>query len=181
MTALRRGPTLALWICCSTLCSAQTGIFQAGSHHLYLHCEGQRHGPAVVLDAELYRDSSDWREVQPGVAQFTQVCSYDREGLGKSLVDKGVSPEAECADERVEDLHNLLKTAHVPPPYVLVGHSAGGPHVRRFTTGLPKRASVYQPSPHPAPQFEAINQRPHPTVRGREGRHLGSRPLISIS
>jgi hypothetical protein len=63
MAALRTGPFLALWISCSALCSAQTGIFQAGSHHLYLHCEGRRHGPAVVLDAGLYRDSTDWREV----------------------------------------------------------------------------------------------------------------------
>jgi hypothetical protein len=77
--------------------------FEAGSHHLYLHCEGERHGPAVVLDAGLYRDSTDWRLVQPKVAQFTQVCSYAREGLGKSQVDKGESSETECIDEQVED------------------------------------------------------------------------------
>ena len=161
MAAFRRGPFLALWICCSALCSAQTGIFQAGSHHLYLHCEGQRHGPAVVLDAGLYRDSTDWREVQPSVAQFTQVCSYDREGLGKSLVDKGASPETECADELVEDLHNLLKTAHVPPPYVLVGHSAGGPHVRRFTSDHPNEVVglVFVDSAHEEQiwRFQAID------------------------
>src|SRR5580700_11544829 len=59
--------------------SAQTGLFPAGSRHLYVHCEGQRHGPAVILDAGLFRDSTDWRLVQPEVARFTQVCSYDRE------------------------------------------------------------------------------------------------------
>jgi hypothetical protein len=62
--------------------SAQTGIFAAGVRHLYLHCEGERHGPAVILEAGAYRDSSDWWKVQPEVAHFTQVCSYDREGLG---------------------------------------------------------------------------------------------------
>ena len=135
MTALRAGLLVSIWMMsCSALCSAQTGIFEAGTHHLYLHCEGQRHGPAVVLDAGLYRDSTDWRLVQPKVAQFTQVCSYDREGLGKSQVDKGASPETECIDEQVEDLRNLLRTAHVSPPYILVGHSGGGIRVRRFTS-----------------------------------------------
>jgi hypothetical protein len=121
----------------AALCSAQTGIFEAGSRHLYLHCEGERHGPAVVLDAGLYRESSDWIKVQPEVAQFTQVCGYDREGLGKSIVDKGASPETECIDEQVEDLRNLLKTVHVAPPYILVGHSGGGIRVRRFTLDHP--------------------------------------------
>ena len=116
---------------------AQTGIFAAGSRHLYLHCEGERHGPVIVLDAGLYRDSSDWSKVQPGVAQFTQVCGYDREGLGKSQVDKGASPETECIDEQVEDLRSLLSTAHVVPPYILVGHSGGGIRVRRFTQDHP--------------------------------------------
>ena len=138
MTKLGRGfliilPAVVLAHCCL----AQTGIFAAGSRHLFLHCEGERHGPAIVLDAGLFRDSSDWSKVQPLVAQFTQVCGYDREGLGKSLVDKGASPETECIDEQVEDLRSLLRTAHVAPPYVLVGHSGGGIRVRRFTQDHP--------------------------------------------
>jgi pimeloyl-ACP methyl ester carboxylesterase len=114
-------------------CSAQTGIFAVGKKHLYLHCEGARKGPAVVLDAGLFRDSTDWRKVQPKIAQFTQVCSYDREGLGKSVIDKNVEPETECIEEKVEDLRGLLKAAHINPPYVLVGHSAAGVRVRRYT------------------------------------------------
>lgn len=121
----------------ASACPAQTGIFTAGSRHLYLQCTGERHGPAVILEAGLFRDSTDWREVQPVVARFTQVCSYDREGLGKSQVDKGAKPETECADVQVEDLHDLLSAAHVAPPYILVGHSAGGIHVRRFTRDYP--------------------------------------------
>ena len=111
-------------------CAAQTGIFAAGSRHLYLRCTGDRHGPAVILEAGLFRDSTDWRLVQPQVAQ---LCSFDREGLGKSVIDTGASPETECLDEQVEDVRRLLRTAHVEPLYLLVGHSAGGLHVRRFT------------------------------------------------
>lgn len=138
MTALRAGLLITLFmLSCSALCSAQTGVFEAGTRHLYVHCEGERHGPAVVLDAGLYRDSTDWRLVQPKVAQLTQVCSYDREGLGKSIVDKGAKPETECVDEQVEGLRDLLSTVHVAPPYILAGHSGGGIRVRRFTRNHP--------------------------------------------
>lgn len=112
---------------------AQTGIFAAGERHLYLHCEGERHGPAVILEAGGHRDSSDWWKVQPDAARITQVCSYDREGLGKSQVDPQHDPDAESIDEHCADLQHLLQTAKVPPPYILVGHSAGGILIRRFT------------------------------------------------
>lgn len=142
---------------------SQTGIFPAGGRHLYLHCEGQRHGPAVILDAGLFRDSTDWRLVQPDAARFTQVCSYDREGLGRSVVDKGAEPETECADEQLEDLKNLLKAAHVEPPYILVGHSGGGPRVRRYTRKYPDEVAglVFVDSAHEEQvwRFQAIDPR----------------------
>ena len=120
-------------------CGAQTGILAAGGRHLYLHCTGERHGPAVVLDAGLYRDSTDWRRVQPRTAQLTQVCSYDREGLGKSVVDKGASPETECLDVQVEELRSLLRTAGgaaaVRTGGALRGRGAGAP----VCAGLPER------------------------------------------
>jgi pimeloyl-ACP methyl ester carboxylesterase len=142
---------------------SQTGIFPAGGRHLYLHCEGQRHGPAVILDAGLFRDSTDWRLVQPDVARFAQVCSYDREGLGQSVVDKGAKPETECADEQLDDIRNLLKAAHVEPPYVLVGHSGGGPRVRRYTRKYPDEVAglVFVDSAHEEQvwRFQAIDPR----------------------
>jgi pimeloyl-ACP methyl ester carboxylesterase len=130
--------------------AAQTGIFSAGQRHLYLHCEGQRHGPAVILDAGLFRESTDWKLVVPDIAKFTQVCGYDREGLGKSTIDKGIEPESECIDESVEDIRLLLKSVHVAPPYVLVGASGGGIRVRRYTRDHPDEvaALVFVDSAH---------------------------------
>ncbi len=142
---------------------AQTGVLAAGDRHLYLQCAGERHGAAVILEAGLFRDSADWREVQPMVARWTQVCSYDREGLGKSQVDAGAAPETECLDEQVEDLRRLLRTAHVEPPYVLVGHSAGGLLVRRFTRDHPRDVNglVFVDSAHEEQiwRFQAIDPR----------------------
>jgi pimeloyl-ACP methyl ester carboxylesterase len=147
---------------------SKTGIFDAGAgRHLYMHCEGERHGPAVVLDAGLYRDSSDWRRVQPEIAKFTEVCSYDREGLGLSVIDKNVGPESECIDPQVEELRNLLKTVHVAPPYILVGHSGGGIRVRRYTTDHPNEVAglVFVDSAHEEQIWRYIAIDPH-SVQG---------------
>ena len=125
-------------------------MFPAGKKHLYIHCEGQRHGPAVILDAGLFRDSTDWKLVAPDIAKFTQVCDYDREGLGKSTIDKVVEPESECIDDSVEDIGLLLKSVGVAPPYVLVGASGGGIRVHRYTRDHPDEVAglVFVDSAH---------------------------------
>ena len=62
---------LFLTLSCSEWLLSQTGIFPAGKRHLYIHCEGQRHGAAVILSTGLYRIASDWRLVLPRIAKFT--------------------------------------------------------------------------------------------------------------
>jgi pimeloyl-ACP methyl ester carboxylesterase len=111
-------------------------MVQAGQKRLYLRCEGVRHGPVVVLESGAGRTSADWRKVQPEVDTKTEVCSYDRAGLGQS--GAGVAQQSSSAQETVEDLHGLLKSAGVRPPYVMVGHSAGGMLVREFEAEYPK-------------------------------------------
>jgi pimeloyl-ACP methyl ester carboxylesterase len=69
-----------------------------------------------------------WDKVQTPISTFAKVCSYDRAGFGKS----SAISEAQSADQIADDLEALLKTAHVPPPYVLVGHSIGGLYIRKF-------------------------------------------------
>lgn len=57
-----------------------------GRHRLHLYCTGQG-VPSVVLNAGLGGNSLDWQRVQPRVADFTRVCSYDRNGYGWSNYD----------------------------------------------------------------------------------------------
>lgn len=54
-----------------------------------IHCTG-RGSPTVVLESGLGDSLVEWRRVQPGVAEFTRVCSYDRAGYGGS--DEGPYP-----------------------------------------------------------------------------------------
>jgi pimeloyl-ACP methyl ester carboxylesterase len=81
-----------------------------------------------VLDAALGGSSLSWTLVQPEIARFTRVCSYDRAGFGWS--DAGPMPRT--AGRVASELRVLLDRAAVPPPYLLVGHSFGGLVMRIF-------------------------------------------------
>lgn len=82
----------------------------------------------MILEAGLGDFSVEWSLVQPKLATFVRVCSYDRAGTGWS----DVGPHPRTMHQIVYELHTLLGKAGVRPPYVLVGHSYGGWLVRLY-------------------------------------------------
>src|SRR5205807_2345860 len=74
-----------------------------------------------------------WSKVQPAVARFTRVCSYDRAGYGWS--DTGPGPRT--SQQIVKELHLLLMHAQISGPYLLVGHSLGGLNMRLYAYRYP--------------------------------------------
>ena len=96
--------------------------------HLDLRCTGSG-APTVVLESGAVADSMTWHKVQPLVAAFTRVCSYDRAGYGFS--DGGASA-TDYINASADDLHALIGAAHVATPVVLVGHSLGTDIARAF-------------------------------------------------
>lgn len=100
---------------------------------LNLYCVGSG-SPTVIFEAGMGVEAGTWGLVQPGIAQHTRACSYERAGLGFS--DPANRPGT--AANAVDDLHRLLATAGVKPPYVLVGHSYGGMIVRLYADLHPK-------------------------------------------
>ncbi|HEU5256020.1 MAG TPA: alpha/beta fold hydrolase [Vicinamibacterales bacterium] len=100
-----------------------------GTHRLHIRCDGSG-GPPVIFDAALGGSSLSWSLVQPAVARLTQACSYDRGGFGWS--DAGALPRT--AGRIADELHQLLCSAAIPPPYVLVGHSYGGLVMRLYAS-----------------------------------------------
>jgi pimeloyl-ACP methyl ester carboxylesterase len=102
-------------------------LVDVGGHRLHLNCTGEG-TPAVVLDSGLSRTSLDWSLVQPRVAEFTRICSYDRASSGWS--EPG--PRPRTSQRIARELHALLTNAGIGGPYVLVGHSSGGLNVRVF-------------------------------------------------
>jgi len=114
-------------------------LIDVGGYRLHLDCTGTgRPGsPTVILEEGLAATSLGWSKVQPGVASFTRVCSYDRAGYGWS--DTGPLPRT--AGRMVRELHTLLARAGVAGPYVLVGHSYGGLIMQLYTYTHPQQVA----------------------------------------
>ena len=99
---------------------------------LNFRCLG-RGSPTVILESGYGATSQGWGMTQPRIAAQTRVCAYDRAGYGFS--DPGPMPRDGAAIAR--DLDNGLKAAGIGPPYVVVGHSAGGLYARLFAARRP--------------------------------------------
>jgi pimeloyl-ACP methyl ester carboxylesterase len=102
-------------------------LVDLGGRKLHLNCMGTG-TPAVIIENGSSAFSIDWALVQPEVAKFTQVCTYDRAGHAWS--EAGATRGS--VEQTVDDLHLLLRKAGVQPPYVLVGASLGGIYTRAF-------------------------------------------------
>lgn len=109
-----------------------------GGYSLYINCSAKpdKKSPTVVLEAGLNLGSETWNNVQPEVAKFARVCSYDRSGLGKS--DASPQQQPGTSQQIVQDLHLLLEKAGIAAPFVMVGHSFGGVNVRLYASLYPK-------------------------------------------
>ena len=104
-------------------------LVDVGGHRLHIWCTGSG-APSVILESGLGGSSADWGFVQPEVAAFTRVCSYDRAGMGYS--DPGPSPRT--TRRIAHELAQLLDRTGISGPVVLVGASIGGLAVRVFAS-----------------------------------------------
>jgi pimeloyl-ACP methyl ester carboxylesterase len=100
----------------------------AGLVKLNLDCSGEG-SPTVILEADSGIPAIGWSKVQPEVARFTRVCSYDRAGYGWS--EPGPDPRTSL--QMAHELKALLDAAGEKGPYVLAGNVFGGFNVRVFT------------------------------------------------
>lgn len=135
MNFLRLRWQLLVTACFASCCFGQ--FLPVHGHRLFLQCAGSAPGPTVILVAGAGGTTHSWSRVQPRVAEFARVCSYDRAGLGKS----SPSPQAQSAGQIVDDLAGLLAAVSLSPPYVLVGHSIGGIYIRQFEQRYPAQVT----------------------------------------
>ena len=107
-------------------------LVDAGQFQLNVYCTGKG-SPTIVLESGLADALDAWIRVQPEIAKFARVCSYDRAGYGYS--EPGPMPRT--SDRIASELHSALRSAGEKAPYVLVGSSFGGYNVRVFNGKYP--------------------------------------------
>ena len=122
---------LALCLSLATLSLADTRLVDLGGRKVRVRTEGA--GATVVFEGGFTESLDAWREVIPEVAKIARVFAYDRAGMGQSDFVEGERSYSQIASE----LHALLQHEKVPAPYLLVGHSYGGPLARVFTQMYP--------------------------------------------
>lgn len=122
-------------------------LVDIGGRRIQLDCRGAG-SPTVVFESWLGSDGSlGWSNVHEEIAKTTRACAYSRAGImwsdptdihqnGKSIA---------------EDLHATLNKAGEFGPYVLVGHSIGGPYIMIYTKYFGKDVAglVFVDASHP--------------------------------
>ncbi len=116
---------------------------------VYLECRGTG-TPTVVLVSGLHDGADVWSvpsgannqapTVLPAVAAFTRVCAYDRPGTGPGRSTP--VPQPTSAKDAAADLDALLTVSGQVGPYVLVGHSYGGPIIRLYASAHPAKVAA---------------------------------------
>jgi pimeloyl-ACP methyl ester carboxylesterase len=147
MTTLHPYPTLsafALVVLSATLVLAIASMREmparigVENHQLRVSISGSG-SPTVLLETFGPAPLETWNRIQPRIAQFTRVVSYDHAGYWGS--EPG--PKPRDATRIAHELHAALGNAGLPPPYVLVGYSFGGPYIRVFAGLFPDEVAGF--------------------------------------
>ncbi len=104
-------------------------LVDIGGRKIQLDCRGSG-APLVVLEAGLDMNGSlAWAKVHDSIAVTTRTCAYSRAGVMWS----DDNPGQQSAVGIATDLQAALQGAGEKAPYVMVGHSLGGPYIMTFT------------------------------------------------
>ena len=122
-------------------------LVDIGGRRIQLDCRGTG-SPTVVFEAGLDMNGSlSWSTVHDSIAKTTRACAYSRAGImwsdphDRPLTGRTVA----------EDLHATLRAAEELAPFVLVGHSIGGPYIMIYTKyfGSDVAGLVFVDASHP--------------------------------
>jgi pimeloyl-ACP methyl ester carboxylesterase len=115
---------------------------------LHIRAEGKKNDlPTIILESGAGNDTDVFHWIAEGLKKNMRVVRYDREGKWFSESSKdSITPEFYA-----RQLHSLLEKNGEKPPYILVGHSMGGPYNRIFRDLYPNevKGMVFLDSSHP--------------------------------
>jgi pimeloyl-ACP methyl ester carboxylesterase len=125
---------LFLFGCVSALFAQSDGstLVNSGVGTVEMAISGS-HRPAVVFESGFSDNYDYWGAAVAAVSAKAETVRYNRAGIGRSPLND----LPRTAEEIAKELHTALSNAKVMPPYILVGHSAGGMYVREFAYLFP--------------------------------------------
>jgi len=121
---------------------------------LHIRAEGKKNDlPTLVLESGAGGDTDAFHWVAEGLKKHMRVVRYDREGKWFSESSK----DSITSEFYARHLHRLLEKNGEEPPYILAGHSMGGPYNRIFRDLYPNevKGMVFLDSSHPE-QWERL-------------------------
>ena len=122
-------------------------LVDIGGRRIQLDCRGSG-SPTVVLESGLDNlGALSWALVHDSIATTSRTCAYSRAGIMWSDAAAGVFGSKHVS----EDLHAALAKAGERAPFVVVGHSLGGPYALLFTGLYPTEVAglVFVDASHP--------------------------------
>ena len=122
-------------------------LVDVGGRMIQLDCRGTG-SPTVVFESGLDMSGSlSWSMVHDEIAKSTRACAYSRAGIMWS----DPTDAHQNGKSIAEDLHATLSKAGEQGPFVLVGHSLGGPYIMIYTKyfGQEVAGLVFVDASHP--------------------------------
>lgn len=122
-------------------------MIDIGGRRIHLDCRGAG-SPTVIFESGWGTEGSlSWSSIHDEVAKNTRACAYSRAGIMWS--DPKDAPQNGQAI--AEDLHATLRQAGEQGPFILVGHSMGGPYMMIYTKHFGEEVAglVFVDASHP--------------------------------
>jgi len=109
-------------------------LVDIGDFKLHINSTGAKNKlPTLIIEGGNGMASEYYHWLSEGLKDRMRVVRYDRAGIGYS----DASNTSRDPETIAHELHALLERVGESPPYILVGHSLGGPYIRVFTELYP--------------------------------------------
>jgi len=123
-------------------------LIEVDGTQIHIRVDGKKNDlPTLILEAGGNSDTDIFHWVSKGLNKSVRIIRYDREGKWFSEA----SQDSITSEYYAHQLHELLEISGEKPPYILVGHSMGGPYNRIFRDLYPDEVigMVFIDSSHP--------------------------------
>ncbi|MGB9107179.1 MAG: alpha/beta hydrolase [Telluria sp.] len=124
-----------VFVCCAaarTETPAANDHIAVGAYQVQMAEQGSGRY-TVLFESGFGTGLGAWRKVAPELAKTARTVVYSRAGHG----DSDPRPEPRTILESSVELDQLVASAHLKPPFILVGHSYGGLLARAFAARHP--------------------------------------------